>query len=115
MTVVSALMLAQAVPNVSVVPEPNEELDVANACLVKATDNWIERHSGDPSPAERWKGAVSIAGACAVELNAAADSAEAKGVEGQINHVGLSQRQQIRVEANYYVDQLIREHFEAQS
>lgn len=115
MNILIGLLLAQSAPNIVTVPEPNPELDAAHACLVENTRDWLATQSAAPSKDERWRSAVAIADAYRSALRAAADSDGAAGVANHINHTNINRRQQLKLEANYYVDRLIREHFEAQS
>ena len=109
-----AIMLAQSPAVIGTVPQPNAALDAAHACLRAG----IEARLGDNPPApldgERWDWALQIADMCETELNAAADSPEAVTLYAEVSHGTITKRQALRSEALYFVDRLIREHYEAQ-
>ena len=48
------------------------------------------------------------------QINAAADSREAVALYAEVSHGTITKRQALRSEALYFVDRLIREHYEAQ-
>lgn len=113
MKTIIALILTQTVPAIVAVPQPNPELDLAHACLVQETRDWLAQQESNLVEEVRWRSAVAIAEACETKLDAAAQSTGAGGIENLVNHSNLTRRQQLRAEANYYVYRLIQEHFEA--
>ena len=109
------LALLQAPAFVGTVPQRNAELDAANACLVTATGKRLAANEPEPDERERWEWATTIADECEAEIFAAADSDEAILMVNPEGPNSMSKRQLLRAEANYYVDRMIREHFEARS
>lgn len=113
MSLILALALAQAPAVVGTVPQPNAELDAAHACLRAGTAARLGENPPAPLADERWNWALAIADACEAQLNAAADSKEAVTLYAEVAHGTITKRQLLRSEALYFVDRLIREHYEA--
>ena len=113
MSVILALALAQAPAVVGTVPQPNAALDAAHACLRAGLTDKLAANAPAPNADERWQWALAIAEACEAELNAAADSPEAVRLYEEVSHGSITKRQALRSEALYFVDRLIREHYEA--
>jgi hypothetical protein len=112
-SLILALALAQSTAFTGTVPQPNTQLDAAHACLREGVTRRLRENETEPSSEERWSWAVQIAAACEAEINAAADSKEAVRVLGDYAEgVGISRRDMLRAEANYFVDRMIREHYE---
>jgi hypothetical protein len=114
-SVILALALAQAPAVVGTVPVPNAELDAAYACLNKGAERLLAQGRPAPDEQARWGWALEVVMGCEDQINAAADSKEAIViVDTQVSHGnGISKRDMLRAEANYFVDRLIREHYEA--
>jgi len=108
-------MLAQAPAFIGTVPVPNAELDAAHACLRAGLAERLSADAPAPTADERWQWALAIAEACEAEINAAADSPEAVRLYAEVSHGSITQRQALRSEALYFVDRLIREHYEAKA
>ena len=115
MSLILALALAQAPVVVGTVPQPNLALDSAHACLRAGLADKLAAKAPAPEADERWQWALAIAGACEAEINAAADSAEAVRLYDEVSHGSITKRQALRSEALYFVDRLIREHYEAEA
>ncbi|MEO0699902.1 MAG: hypothetical protein AAFY81_09345 [Pseudomonadota bacterium] len=113
----TSLLLASA-PVVGTVPTPNAELDAAHTCLAAGAKAWLKEFSWQPETDERWRWATRIVEGCESEVQAAADSPEAMALQPNPTSIvgsgGVSKRTALRSEALYYVDRLIREHFEKQ-
>ena len=116
-----ALMLAQAQteavppPVIGTVPTPNAELDAAYACLRAGLAERLGADAPAPAAEERWGWAIMIADKCMAQINAAADSPQAVRLYGEVSHGTITPRQMLRTEALYFLDRMIREHYEAQS
>ena len=115
MSLILALALAQAPAFTGTVPTPNPELDAAHACLRAGLAKRLAEGAPAPDADGRWGWAIAIADACTAELNAAADSREAVRLFDTIAHSGIAKRDLLRSEALYFVDRLIREHYEAKA
>lgn len=115
MSLILALALAQAPAVVGTVPQPNAALDAAHACLRAGLADKLAANDPAPNADERWQWALAIAEACEAELNAAADSPEAVRLYEEVSHGSITKRQALRSEALYFVDRLIREHYEAKA
>lgn len=115
MSLILALALAQAPAFIGTVPQPNPALDAAHACLRKGLADKLAAKAPAPEAEERWQWALAIAEACEADLNAAADSREAREWPSEASHTGITQRQMLKSEACYFVDRLIREHYEAKA
>ena len=114
MSLILALALAQAPAFAGTVPQPNAQLDAAHACLRAGVAERLAKNEPEPTAEERWSWAVQIAATCETQINAAADSREAVRVLGDYAEgVGITRRDMLRAEANYFVDRLLREHYEA--
>jgi hypothetical protein len=109
------MILALALPAFTgTVPQPNAELDAAHACLRTGIAAQLADNPPPPLDGERWEWALTIADKCEGELNAAADSKEAIALFAEVSHGTITKRQALRSEALYFVDRLIRQHYEAQ-
>lgn len=115
MSLILALALAQAPAVVGTVPVPNAELDAAYACLTKGTESLLAEGRPAPDEQERWGWAVAVAAACEAQIEAAANAKGSVVVLGEYAHTSISKRDMLRAEANYFVDRLIREHYEAKA
>ena len=115
MSLILALALAQAPAVVGTVPQPNAALDAAHACLRAGLTDKLAANAPAPNADERWQWALAIAGACEVQIDAAADSPEAVRLYEEVSHGSITKRQALRSEALYFVDRLIREHYEAKA
>jgi hypothetical protein len=115
-SLILSLLLAQAqAPAFSgTLPEPNAELDAAHACLRAGLVERVASKASAPNAEERWSWALAITERCETQINAAADSREAVVWASDVIEGGISPRQMLRSEALYFVDRLIREHYEAQ-
>ena len=114
MSLILALVLAQAPAFTGTVPQPNAELDAAYACLRAGIAAQLADNPPAPLDGERWDWALKIANRCEAELDTAADSREAVALYAEVSHGTITKRQALRSEALYFVDRLIREHYEAQ-
>jgi hypothetical protein len=112
-SLILALALAQAPAFIGTVPQPNPTLDAAHACLRAGLAERFSANAAAPNADERWGWALTIADRCEAELNAAADSPEAVRLYDEVSHGSITKRQALRSEALYFVDRLIREHYEA--
>ena len=114
MSLVFAMLLAQAGAVVGTVPTPNAELDAAHECLKAGAERLLGEGREKPDEQARWGWAVEVVAGCDEQIKGAADSKEAVVViDTQVSHGnGISKRHMLRAEANYFVDRLIREHFE---
>lgn len=108
----TALLLLQSVPVVGTVPVRNIELDAAHACITQQLDDWLREFNWQPTREERWRWAQSIVGKCDAELEAAAKSDGAVEWHGDVAESRISPRHMLRAEAHYFVDRLVREHWE---
>ena len=115
MSLILALALAQAPAFIGTVPQPNAALDAAHACLRAGLAERLGAEAPAPAADERWQWALAVADRCEAELNAAADSPEAVRLYEEVSHGSITKRQALRSEALYFVDRLIREHYEAQA
>lgn len=115
MSLILALALAQAPAFVGTVPQPNPALDAAHACLRAGLADKIAARAPAPDAGKRWEWALAIAEACKAQINAAADSPEAVRLYDEVSHGSITKRQALRSEALYFVDRLIREHYEAKA
>lgn len=115
MSLILALALAQAPAFAGTVPMPNAQLDAAHACLRAGFAEKTGANAPAPNADERWGWALAIADACEAQLNAAADSKEAVALYAEVSHGSITKRQALRSEALYFVDRLIREHYEAKA
>lgn len=115
MSLLLALALAQAPAITGTVPQPNAELDAAHACLRAEVASMLAGIAPEPAPQQRWDLALQIADRCEAQINAAADSKEAVTLYAEVSHGTITRRQLLRSEALYFVDRLIREHYEARS
>ncbi|MEM6857169.1 MAG: hypothetical protein AAF559_04785 [Pseudomonadota bacterium] len=113
MSMLAALLMLQAAPVIGTVPVPNEELDFAEACLAKGTQEIFRLFDWKPEESERWRWVMKVVDECDAEIKAAADSKEAIHMPNDVGHGGgVSKHAALRSEAAYYVDRLIRDHFE---
>jgi len=110
-----ALLLAQSPTFTGTVPQPNAALDNAYACLRAGVTERFAANAPAPNADERWGWALQVAGRCEAQLNATADSKEAVALYNELPHSNISKREMLRSEALYFVDRLIREHYEARS
>lgn len=115
MSLILALALAQAPAFAGTVPQPNPALDAAHACLRAGLADKLAAKAPAPEAQERWQWALAIAERCGAELDAAADSRGAREWPGEASHTGVTKRQLLKSEACYFVDRLIREHYEAKA
>ena len=115
MSLILALAMAQAPAFTGTVPQPNAQLDAAHDCLRAGLAERLAARAPAPQADERWGWALLIADRCEAELNAAADSPEAVRLYAEVAHGTVTKRQALRSEALYFVDRLIRQHYEAQS
>ncbi|WP_285712251.1 hypothetical protein [Erythrobacter oryzae] len=97
------------------VPQPNAELDAAHTCLRAGVAERLMRKEPAPAAEERWDWAVRITAACEDRIIAAANSGGSVYVLGDHAHSSISKLDLLRAEANYFVDRLIREHYEAKA
>jgi hypothetical protein len=109
-----ALALAQPPAFIGTVPQPNAALDAAHDCLRAGIEARLSDNPPAPLDGERWEWALAIADKCEAELNGAADSKEAETLYSDASHSGITKRQLLRSEALYFVDRLIRDHYESQ-
>lgn len=110
-----SLILALALPVFTgTLPQPNAELESAHACLRTGIAAQLADNPPPPLADERWDWALGVAHRCEAELNAAADSREAVALYAEVSHGTITKRQALRSEALYFVDRVIREHYEAQ-
>lgn len=114
MTVLLALAVSQVPAFTGTVPQPNPSLDHAHVCLRAGVAERLAENSPEPFAEKRWGWALTVAAKCEAEINAAADSKEAVYLSGDNVLVGIGKRELLRSEALYFVDRLIREHYEAQ-
>jgi hypothetical protein len=114
-SLILALALAQASVVTGTVPQPNAELDAAHACLRAGIAAQLADNPPPPLDGERWEWALGIADRCEAQINAAADSKEAVALYAEVSHGTITKRQALRSEALYFVDRLIREHYEAKA
>ncbi|MEL6738470.1 MAG: hypothetical protein AAFO28_06050 [Pseudomonadota bacterium] len=113
MSMFAALLMLQAAPVIGTVPVPNKELDVAQACLAKGTQEIFRMFDWKPETDERWRWAMKVVDGCDAEIRRAANSKEAIHMPNDVGHGGgVSKHAALRSEAAYYVDRLIRDHFE---
>ena len=115
MSLFLALSLAQAPAFTGTVPQPNAALDAAHACLRAGLAEKLAANAPAPNGDERWQWALAIAGACEAQIDAAADSPEAVRLYDEMSHGNITKRQALNSEALYFVDRLIREHYEAKA
>lgn len=115
MSLILALSLAQAPAFIGTVPQPNAALDAAHACLRAGLAEKLAANAPAPNGDERWQWALAIAGACEAQIDAAADSPETVRLYDEVSHGNITKRQALRSEALYFVDRLIREHYEAKA
>ena len=115
MNLILALTLVQAPAVVGTVPVPNAELDAAYACLKKGTESLLAEGRPAPDEQERWGWAVEVAEGCEAKIKAAANAKGSVVVLGEYAHSSISKHDMLRAEANYFVDRLIREHYEAKA
>lgn len=113
MSLILALALAQAPAFIGTVPQPNAALDAAHVCLRAGLAERLAVEAPAPEADERWQWALAVADTCEAELNAAADSPEAVRLYNEVAHGSITKRQALRSEALYFVDRLIRAHYEA--
>ncbi len=107
----ASLLLLQAAPFAGTVPVRNAELDAAHSCVTLATSAWLKEYDWRPEDDERWRWTLKIVGQCEKEIEATAFSEGSVVILGNYAHSGVSKRNMLRAEANYYVDRLIREQF----
>lgn len=112
MSMIAALILAQSANVIGTVPKPNAELDAANACLVAGVEKQLANKRPEPDAKERWEWALKTVDGCQPEITAAARSDGAVPVVGEGSGQNISKGSALRTEAIYYVDRLLREHFE---
>lgn len=119
MSLFATLLVLGSAPVVGTVPTPNAQLDAAHACLASGTKAWLKEFDWRPESDERWRWATRIVEECESEVEAAADSPEALALQPNPTSIvgsgGVSKRAALRSEALYFVDRLIREHFEVAS
>ena len=114
MSLIASLLLSSTSGVVGTVSNRNAELDAAHACLAATTEALLAEGRPEPSKDDRWVWALDIVTGCETEIYAAADSPDAKVVlYPDVAVGGISKRHMLRAEATYYVDGIIREHFEA--
>ncbi len=113
MSLILALALAQTPAFTGTVPQPNPQLDAAHACLRAGLEDKLAANAPAPNAEERWGWAVQIADRCEAQLDAAAESPEAVRLYAEVAHGTITKRQALRSEALYFVDRLIREHYQA--
>ncbi|MEO1731057.1 MAG: hypothetical protein AAFR64_09980 [Pseudomonadota bacterium] len=106
-----AILLGSS-PVFGTVPVRNAELDRAYECLAKGTGDLLMDTPEGPAKDERWRLAMKIVDACDTEIESAANSKEAQPMPSDVSHGGVSRHAALRSEAGYFVDRLIREHFE---
>ena len=123
MKLLAAILLSQqALPAIDVAQERNPYLDAANDCLVAKTDAWLSEYGWQPEEGERWQWATAIVDQCAEELRASTpplgdpDSPVRKLADsGALMSGPISTVELRRTEALYYVDGIIRAHFEGKA
>ena len=115
MSLILALLLAQASAFTGTVPQPNPALDAAHACLRAGLSERLAENAPPPNAEERWGWALTIADRCEAQINAAADSGDAVFWVDSHAQTTITKRQMLKAEANHFVDRLIREHYEAQA
>lgn len=116
------LLSQQALPAIDLAQERNFELDVANDCLVAKTDGWLGEYDWQPEEGERWRWATAIVNQCAEQLRASTPPLSEPGSpvrkladRGAGASVSISNYELRRTEALYYVDGMIRAHFEGKA
>ena len=115
MSLIAALFLAPS-GVVGTVPVRNIELDAAHACLKAGAERLLSEGRSEPTKETRWNWALTIADGCKDEINAAADSKEAVVVRyPDTSFGGITKRHMLRSEALYFVDGMIRDHFESKA
>ena len=115
--IVGLLILLQAAPAQPVVTERSPELDAANDCLVAETRQLLGDQTSAPAEDQRWRLAQIIVERCKNEIAA---SVPAQPSENDLTMalwrqgatVNISRADLRRTEALYYVDGMIRAHFE---
>ncbi len=114
MSLIVGLFLIQSATTIGTVPVRNAELDGANDCLVAGTQEWLTEFDWNPEADERWRWALKIVDKCEDKIEAAADTKGAVYWSSDVGGAGITSRQMLRSEALYYVDGMIRAHFEPQ-
>lgn len=112
------LGLTLTLQSVAAVPARSPELDAANDCLVGQTQQWLSDKQAAPDAEKRWHWASIVVGRCDEKLDASLAAFPSKDEVGEelrkqgavVN--GVSRKQMLRTEALYYVDGMIRAHFE---
>lgn len=123
MKLLAAILLSQqALPVIDLTQERNPDLDAANDCLVAKTDAWLSEYGWQPQEGERWQWATAIVDQCAEELRASTPPLSDPGspvrklaARGAGASVSISNYELRRTEALYYVDGIIRAHFEGKA
>ena len=111
------LLLQQTAPAVDLAQPRSPELDAANDCLVLKTGEWLKEYDWRPTQDERWRWATRIVEQCDTELKASVlptrdPQSPARKLAKQTPATTLTNGQLRRTEALYYVDGMIRSHFE---
>ncbi len=73
----------------------------------------MKEYDWKPEEVERWDWALKIVGKCQSQIDAAADTKGARYWHSEVGGTFITARQMLRSEALYYVDRLVREHFES--
>ena len=113
----SFLVALLAVQAAGAVPERSPELDAANDCLVENTHQWLADRTITPEAEERWRWAGVVVARCEKELAASVPSKSSQddvlsNLRREGAPISFSRQDLIRAEALYYVDGMIRAHFE---
>jgi hypothetical protein len=116
------LLSLQALPAIDLAQARNSKLDAANDCLVAKTDAWLSEYDWHPEEAERWRWATAIIDQCAEEIRASAPPLSDPGSplrkladHGALMSGPISNAELRRTEALYYIDGMIRAHFEGKA
>ncbi len=121
MSVIAALLLLQqTAPAVDLAQPRTPELDAANDCLVLKTAEWLKEYDWRPTQDERWRWTTRIVERCDAEVKASVlptsdPQSPARRLSNQTPSTTLTNSQLRRSEALYYVDGMIRDHFEKAS
>ncbi|MEO0462527.1 MAG: hypothetical protein AAF127_05315 [Pseudomonadota bacterium] len=117
MSLLIGLLLVQAAPVQESAPERSPELDAANDCLVAGARQSLEDKSIAPDAKESWRWAQVIVERCKPEIDASVPARPSENglvmsLLRQGATVNISRYDLRRSEALYYVDGMIRAHFE---
>jgi len=112
MSMFFASLLLGSTPVIGTVPVRNDELDAAHICLTSGTSKFLKDVAAKPASNERWQWAMKIVDRCDAKIETAALSRESQSIPGDILPNGLTKHDALRSEAAYFVDSLIRDHFD---